>query len=76
MLSKRFRLTAKDRRGRDIAFYISMPDNKSVNITIGQGTDQIDIYISGASLLKALYELRYGKPYEPKHAKVEHHGEA
>ncbi len=76
MLSKRFRLKAKDRRGRDIAFYISMPDSKTVNITIGQGTDQIDIYISGSSLLKAMFELRYGKPYTPKHAKEEHHGEA
>lgn len=71
MLGKRFRLAAKDRRGKDIAFYIAMPDKRTMNITIGQGSDQIDIYVSAPDFLGALYELKNGKPFTGKHAKKE-----
>ena len=71
MLGKRFRLAAKDRRGKDIAFYIAMPDKRTMNITIGQGSDQIDIYVSAPDFLGALYELKKGKPFTGKHAKKE-----
>ena len=71
MLGKRFRLAAKDRRGKDIAFYIAMPDKRTMNITIGQGSDQIDIYVSAPDFLGALYELKNGKPFTGNHAKKE-----
>jgi len=71
MLGKRFRLAAKDRRGKGIAFYIAMPDKRTMNITIGQGSDQIDIYVSAPDFLGALYELKNGKPFTGKHAKKE-----
>lgn len=71
MLGKRFRLAAKDRRGKEIAFYVSLIDKRTMNITVGQGSDQIDIYVSAPDLLGALYELKNGKPFTGKHAAKE-----
>jgi len=68
MLGKRFRVGAKDRHGRDQALYVAMPSSSTINITIGQGTEQIDIYLSSEDLLKALYELKNGKPFTGRHA--------
>lgn len=71
MLGKRFRLGAKDRRGKEIAFYISMPSKNVMNITIGQGSSQIDTYVSAPDFLSALYELKNGKPFTGKHVRKE-----
>lgn len=71
MLGKRFRLAAKDRRGKEIAFYVSLIDKRTMNITVGQGSDQIDIYVSAPDFLGALYELKNGKPFTGKHAAKE-----
>lgn len=68
MLGKRFRLRAKDRFGHDPAFYLAMPSKSVINITIGQGTDQIDVYVSAGDFLSALFELKNGKPFVGKHA--------
>ncbi|MBQ7447801.1 MAG: hypothetical protein IJV59_07595 [Eubacterium sp.] len=68
MLSKRFRVSAKNRLGYDEAVYVAMPSAETINITIGQGTEQIDIYISSKDFLSALYELKNGKPFTGRHA--------
>lgn len=68
MLGKRFRLKAKDRYGHDPAVYLAMPTKKVINITIGQGAEQIDVYVSASDFLSALFELKNGKPFVGKHA--------
>lgn len=78
MLIKRFRLsTAKDRNGKPMAFYYTQPDKSVIHFTVGQGADQIDIYLSAAELLRAMFEVKTGKPYvRGRHAQKDDNGKA
>ena len=70
MLSaKRFRLEAKDRRNRKVAFYISMEVKGVFHFTVGSGSDQIDAYINATDLADAVIQLTTGRKFgEARHA--------
>lgn len=78
MLGKRFRLQAVDRRNRPTPVYMSMEVKGKLHLTVGSGTDQIDLYLRAADLRDALIELATGrKTISGKHvaaAEVKSHG--